>query len=201
MLLEKPDRQRGFKRERILRILLNHPDGELTKYRVAKEAAASEAWVREYTETLEEKGLIDDTTVVEPRALYDEWRDTRIDPNRLAVSIQQPMELLAETNLSYALTTYQAENLVQGFLFPSTTDWYVHPNDTEDWVQIIENKGMVGGGNTTIQVTDEHVFYNTAHRNGYTVVSTPQLIVDLLDAGGPAEEAAERLIQTHHNTA
>lgn len=201
MLLEKPDRQRGFKRERILRILLNHPDGALTKYRVAKKAEASESWVREYTETLERQGLIDDTTVIEPRSLYDEWRDTRIDPKRLAVSIQQPMELLAETNLAYALTTYQAENLVQGFLFPSTTDWYIHPDDTEDWVQIIENNGMVGGGNTTIQVTDEHVFYNTKHRNGYTVVSTPQLIVDLLDTGGPAEEAAERLIQTHHNAA
>ena len=37
------------------------------------------------------------------------------------------MELLEETDLDYALTTYQAETLVQGFLFPSTTDFYIQP--------------------------------------------------------------------------
>jgi len=41
-LLEKPDRKRGFKKERILRVLLNYPDGEHTKYRVAKLADVTE---------------------------------------------------------------------------------------------------------------------------------------------------------------
>jgi hypothetical protein len=34
--------------------------------------------------------------------------------------------------------------------------------------------------------------------DGFTTVSIPQLIVDLLDEGGPCEEAAENLIQKHH---
>jgi hypothetical protein len=32
MLLEPPDRTRGLKRERLLRVLLNHPTGELSDF-------------------------------------------------------------------------------------------------------------------------------------------------------------------------
>jgi hypothetical protein len=49
MLLRKPERQRGYKKERILRVLLCHTDEEITKYQVAKEADVSEPWCREYT--------------------------------------------------------------------------------------------------------------------------------------------------------
>lgn len=198
MLLQKPDRTRGFKKERILRVLLIHAKEDISKYRVAKEADVSEPWVHEYTKRLEQRGLLEDTTVGNPRDLYEEWLDTRIEPNQVAVSLQQPMDLLRDTELEYALTTYQAENLTQGFLFPSTTDFYVRPEDTRDWTQIIEEKGLLGGGNTRIRVTDDHVFYRTETRDDHTVVSTPQLIVDLLDEGGPCEEAADKLIESYH---
>lgn len=198
MVLEKPDRTRGFKKERILRLLLNHPDGDLTKYRIAQEADASEPWVLEYTERLEQDGLIENTAVLEPRKLYEEWLEVRITPNQLSVSLQQPMELLEDTELAYALTTYQAENLVHGFLFPSTTDFYIRPDEAEAWTQVVEGNGLLGGGNTRIRVTDDHVFYNAQSRDGHTVVSTPQLIVDLLDEGGPCEEAADKLVASFH---
>lgn len=198
MLLEKPDRTRGFKKERILRVLLTHADEDISKYRIAKEADVSEPWVLEYTERLEMKGLLDDTTVVKPRGLYEEWLETRIEPNQVAISLQQPMQLVQEGELDYALTTYQAENLVQGFLFPSTTDFYVQPDDTQKWTKIIEEKGLLGGGNTRIRVTDDHVFYRTETRDDHTIVSIPQLIVDLLDEGGPCEEAADKLLETYH---
>ncbi|MEF8900518.1 MAG: hypothetical protein V5A25_04780 [Halovenus sp.] len=199
MLLQKPERKRGVKKERILRVLLNHADGGLTKYRIAKVVDASEPWVLEYTKKLEEEGLIEDTAVLNPRALYEEWQDIRVTPNQLSVSLQQPMEILEETDLDYALTTYQAENLVQGFLFPSTTDFYVQPEQAEKWMKIIENEGLLGGGNTRVRVTDDHVFYKTAQRDSHTIVSTPQLIVDLLAEGGPCEEAANRLIESFHD--
>ena len=77
MLLQKPERERGVKKERILRVLLNHADGDLTKYRIAKVVDASEPWVLEYTKRLEEGGLIADTTVLDPWALYEEWQDIR----------------------------------------------------------------------------------------------------------------------------
>lgn len=198
MLLQKPERKRGYKKERILRVLLTHPDGALTKYRIAKEVDASGPWVREYTGRLEEDGLIENTTVLQPRKLYEEWQDIRVSPNQVSVSLQEPMNLLQETDLDYALTTYQAENFLQGFLFPSTTDFYIRPAQTEEWTQIIEDEGLLGGGNTRVRVTDDYVFYQTARRDGHTVVSTPQLIVDLLVEGGPCAEAAEKLIDTVH---
>lgn len=198
MLLQKPDRTRGVKKERILRVLLNHPDGDITKYRIAKEVDASEPWVLEYTGKLEQQGLTEDTTVLKPRELYDEWQDVRVSPNQLSLSLQEPIDLLQDTNLDYALTTYQAENLVQGFLFPSTTDFYIRPEQAEEWTAIIENKGLLGGGNTRVRVTDDHVFYLTALRDDHSVVSTPQLIVDLLAEGGPCEEAADKLIDSFH---
>ena len=198
MLLEKPKRERGFKKERILRVLLNHTDEDITKYRVAKLAEVSEPWCREVTERLEGKDLLQDTSVVKPRELYEEWQDTRIEPNQLTVSIQQPMSVLSDTELKYGLTIYQAENIHQGLLFTSTTDFYVEPGEIKEWQEIVKEKGLFGGGNTRLRATDEHVFYNSQTVDGYTTVSIPQLIVDLLDEGGPCEEAAENLIQKHH---
>ena len=200
MLLEKPDRERGFKKERMLRVLLNYPAGELSKYRLAKLADATEEWAIEYTNRLEQRGYLDGTTVRKPRALYEEWRETRVEPNQLSISLQQPMQLIQELQLDYALTTYQAENLIQGFLFASTTDFYVQPDQIRDWLQVVEEKGLLGGGNTRLRATDEHVFYNSQRRREHTLVSTPQLIVDLLDEGGPCAEAAEKLIATFHGS-
>jgi len=198
MLLEKPEKTRGITKERIIRVLLNHSEEEVTKYRVSKLADVSEPWCREYTEKLEEKGLIQDTEVLKPLELYKHWREIRIDPSQLEVSIQQPMELLQETDLKYSLTTYQAENLHQGFLFPSSTDFYIAPNQIEDWLKIVEQKGMIGGGNTRIKVIDDHVFHQQTVIDGYSTVSVPQLILDLIDEGGPCEEAAEKLIDSFH---
>jgi len=199
MLLEKPDRERGFTRERILRVLLNHDGEELTKYRVAKLADASEPWTRQYTDQLEERGLLNGTEVLKPRELYEEWQSIRIKPNQLQVSIQQSLELIRESDLEYGLTTYQAENLHQGLLFVSTVDFYVASSEISDWLQIVEEKGLLGGGNTRLRATDEHVFYNSQDLNGLSTVSVPQLIVDLLDEGGPCTEAAENLIESFHS--
>lgn len=198
MLIEKPDRKRGFKKERILRVLLNHPDGDLTKYKVAKEADATGPWTREYTSKLENRGLLKDTEVAKPRELYREWRETRIQSNTLEVSLQQPLKILRNTDLRYAATTYTAENLHQGFLFDSKTDIYVHPSETQEWTDLVENKGAVGGGNTRLRVTDSHVFYQKQSIQELVTVSIPQLIVDLLDEGGPCEQAAEKLIDKFH---
>ena len=198
MLLERPDRVRGYSKERILRVLLNHDGDEITKYRVAKLAETSEAWTREYTDRLEENQLLNDTQVLNPRELYQVWNKIRIKPNQLTVSLQQPMQLLEDTELEYALTTYQAENLSQGLLFTSTTDFYIAPDQIEDWLAIVEETGLLGGGNTRLRVLDSHVFYNAQQRDGFTLVSTPQLILDLLDEGGPCEEAENKLIDSFH---
>lgn len=198
-LLEKPDRQRGYNKERIIRVLLNHAGDDLTKYRAAKLAEVSEPWTRQYSDRLEDQGLIKDTQVLKPRELYEEWREIRIPTNQVTVSMQAPMQLLEETELEYGLTTYRAENLHQGVLFPSTTDFYINPEETAEWTQVVKDKGLLGGGNTRIRVADSHVFYHQLKIEAFTTVSIPQLILDLLDEGGPCEEAAETLIQTFHS--
>lgn len=198
MLLKPPDRERGFTRERLLRILLSQPGGDLTKRTLAEKAETSDAWAAKFTNQLEDQGLIEGTAVRDPRGLYEYWRDKRVPPSSVTVSLQSPIERIREADLTHAFTTYQAENAHQGFLFASHTALYVHPDQTEEWVSLIEEQGLIGGGNTEFRVTDRHVFYHATTVNGLRAVCVPQLIVDLLDEGGPCVEAAERLIETNH---
>lgn len=198
MLLEKPARERGFKKERLHRVLLNRSDGERSRYEIAKQADVSSSWAYEYLDQLENDGIVADTVVLDPSALYQRWRETRVEPNEVQVSFQQPLDRIREAGLDYALTTDEAEQIHQGFLFPSTTALYVREADIEDWLGVVETDGFVGGGNTELRATDEHVFYNVQTVDGVTTVSIPQLIVDLLDEGGPAAEAADRLMSRYH---
>ncbi|MCX8181732.1 MAG: hypothetical protein N3D12_01310 [Candidatus Methanomethyliaceae archaeon] len=97
--------------------------------------------------------------------------------------------------MQYALTTYQAENIVQRYLFPSRTDIYINKEDLEKWHQLITTDGLVGKGNLRLLISDAHVFYGSFQCQGLTIVCIPQLIVDLLEEGGVCTEAAERLIE------
>jgi hypothetical protein len=198
MLLEQPARERGFKKERLHRVLLNHADGELSRYELARRAGVSKSWAYEYFAQLEASALIDSDAVRDPRALYDHWLETRIEPNTLRVSFQQPLDRIRETEFDYALTTYEAEQVYQGFLFSSSTDLYIRSDDIPAWLDIIEETGLIGGGNTQFRATDEHVFYSTQTVDDVTTVLVPQLIVDLLSEDGPAVEAADRLIASYH---
>jgi hypothetical protein len=198
MLLEKPDRQRGYKKEHLHRVLLNHPDGELSRYEITQRAKVSKGWAYDYFDQLESKGFLKKSRVTDPEGLYHHWLETRIEPNAVRVSFQQPLSQIRNTGLEYALTTYEAEQIHQGFLFNSSTDFYVQEDDIPTWLTIIEENGLIGGGNTEFRATDEHVFYNAQTVNGVRTVSIPQLIVDLLGEDGPAVEAANRLIETHH---
>lgn len=193
-----PDRERGYKKERLHRVLLAHPDGELSRYEVARRAGVSKGWAYEYVGQLESAGFLRDGVVTDPAGLYDHWLETRIEPNTVRVSLQQPLARLREADLEYALTTYEAEQIHQGFLFGSSTDLYVREADIPAWLEVIEEYGLIGGGNTEFRATDEHVFYDSQTVDGVTTVSIPQLIVDLLEEGGPATEAANRLIERQH---
>ena len=117
----------------------------------------------------------------------------------MRISLQQPLDTVRSTDLDYALTTDEAEQVHQGFLFPSTTALYVREADIEEWLDLVAREGFVGGGNTELRATDEHVFYNTQTVDDVTTVSIPQLIVDLLDEDGPAVEAANRLMTRYHD--
>lgn len=185
---------KGKKKERILRVLLNEPNGKLTKYRIAKNAKTSFPWVHEFLTNLENLGYIKDTKVSDYTEIFEIWKKSRKNIQKKNYVINDPMALLTDVRLKYALTTYQAENLVQGYLFPSRFDIYIEKKDYDSWNELLMQQGLMGSGNFRILIDDSHVFYNSEKTNEYSVVSIPQLIVDLYLEGGVCGEAADSLV-------
>ncbi len=109
--------------------------------------------------------------------------------------VKEPLNLLKKMKLDYALTTYQAENLIQRHLFPSRTDIYVKELDIATWHEKMLQNGLYGSGNVRVIVADEHIMYGKQKIRGLFVVSKAQLIIDLLSEGGVCAEAAEILIE------
>ena len=186
--------KRGIIRERIIRILLNNPKG-MTKYRIAKLAGSSYAWTHELLKNLEKQRLIKNTTVTNYQKLINYWKNIHSKPKHAEYMIQKPLDILKKTGMDYALTTYQAETLIQKYLFPSRTDFYIREKDLDSWHKKLSKHGLVGKGNVRILITDEHVFYNSSQKQGLNIVSLPQLILDLLEEGSICEEAANMLIK------
>lgn len=184
---------KGKKRERIIRILLQNK--VFTKYRIAKLAQCSYPWVDEFLKFLEQQKLVKDTRVMHKEKLFAYWQSIHKSPKYVEYMIQQPLKLLKSVKLKYALTTYQADNLVEHFLFPSRTDIYIHQKDREKWHKLLISHGLYGKGNFRILLEDEHVFYEATQVNGYTIASMPQLIFDLKREGSVCGEAAERLLK------
>jgi len=187
-------RRRGTIRERVLRVLLTESRGSLTKYQLAKKAQCSFPWTHELLYKLETLGFVKGTKVTNYAGLLRYWLQVRIQPEKREYMYRDPIRLLKKTKMQYALTTYQAENLVQKYLFPSRTDLYIKTEDAEKWHKLIAKEGLVGKGNIRLLIANSHVFYGSFIRQGLIVVCIPQLIVDLLDENGVCTEAAEKLL-------
>jgi hypothetical protein len=187
--------KRGSVRERILRVLLNHHRERLTKYRITKLAKANISWVIEFLRSLEKHGLVEGTSVKDYHGLIKMWNGIRVEPEVREYMVRDILDLLKKTDMKYALTTYAAENLVQKYLFPSRTDFYIKSEDLKRWHGLLAANGLVGKGNVKVLITDEHVFYNSSVRDGMNVVSIPQLIVDLMVEGAVCGESADMLLK------
>jgi DNA-binding Lrp family transcriptional regulator len=188
---------RGVKRERIIRVLLIEKN--ISKYRLSKLTNCSFPWVHEFIKILEGKKLIKNTKVINKEKLIKYWLSIHKNPKYKEYMIQKPLEFLKGIKLDYALTTYQADNLFEHFLFPSRTDIYIKEHDLNKWHSSIVKKGLYGKGNFRIIIADEHVFYKIQDINGFNIVSLPQLILDLKKEGGVCGEAAERLLMRLKN--
>ncbi|MFA4957736.1 MAG: hypothetical protein WC556_12275 [Candidatus Methanoperedens sp.] len=186
---------RGKVRDRILRVLTNNPTGDMSKYEIAKQSGATYPWVREFLLKLEGLGVIKGTKVLSYSALLCFWQAFYIQPKYREYMVKEPLNLLKNSELPYALTTYQGENLIQNYLFPSRIDVYIKEDDWKQWHDIISKKGLVGKGNMRLLLADEHVFYKAFEKNSLKIVSMPQLIIDLMIEGGVCVEAAELLIK------
>jgi hypothetical protein len=178
-----------------MRVLLVEPDGLLTKYKLSKKAECSFPWTHEFLNKLEALKLVKETKVTDYASLINYWLQVKTKPEKKEYMHKDPISLIQKMKLPYALTTYQAENLVQHYLFPSRTDLYIKTEDAKEWHEQLTVEGLVGKGNVRLLITDAHVFYGSLKRQGLTVVSIPQLIVDLLEEGGVCTEAAEKLIK------
>lgn len=199
MLTAHPPK-RGQVKERILRVLLNswtdNPNEKrLTKYRITKLAKANISWVIEFLRNLEKQGLVEGTRVRDYSGLVKMWKDIRVEPEVREYMVRDILDLLRKTDMKYALTTYAAENLVQKYLFPSRTDFYIRLEDLSKWHSLLAGKGLVGKGNVKVLITDDHIFYNSSVRDGLTIVSMPQIIVDLMTEGAVGGEAADMLLE------
>ena len=180
---------------RVARILLNEPNGTLTKYRIAKLAESGYPWIHNLLKKLEQQGIIQKTKVKNFKSLMEWWKRWQPTPDYRDYMIQKPLELLQETNLEYALTTYQAENKIQNYLFPSRTDIYIHPSDKLKWHELLVQNGLVGKGNMRILIGDEHIFHKSFKVKNFTLVSVPQVILDLYNEGGVGIEAGDMLVE------
>jgi hypothetical protein len=189
---------KGQKRERILRVLLTHPDGSLSIYRLAKEAGCSHPWVLEFFKTLEQKKFIRKTQVIDAEGLFTYWLEINAYPPYREYNVQHPLDLLEKTKLDYALTTYYAESLTQHYLFSSRVDIYIQEEDISAWHTVLTKNGLVGKGNFRILLDDNHVFYANCTKKKLRIVSMPQLILDLLREQGVSIEAAQKLMKREY---
>ena len=187
---------KGDKRERIIRILLDTPDGSLTAYRIHIKAECSEQWTGSYLKKLENMHILKKTKVTNIYGLFQHWFKIRSPPQFAEYHLQKdPLMIIKNSKLTYALTTYQADNLIHRYLFPTRTDIYVLQEDLNLWHKTLMTHGLIGAGNTRIIIADPHLIKNSIKRKGYTIVSKPQLICDLLMEGGIASDAANLLIR------
>ena len=148
------------------------------------------------TTATEKLKLIKETKVTNVEKLIDYWKEIKKKPKQREYLIQEPIEIIKEANLDYAITTYYAENVLQRYIFPSRLDFYIKEGDLEKWHKLLTSKGaLYGKGNVRIIITDHHVMYKKRKIKKLTIVNLPQLIIDLYKEGGPAEEAAEMLIK------
>jgi hypothetical protein len=187
---------RGQVQDRIIRVLLVNPQGTLTRYRITQLTDCSWKWVSQLLRKLEARRLTQGTTVIDYSGLIRYWLETRPTRNLREYMLQDPLNLLQRSKLSYALTTYQAENMIQHYLFPSRTDAYVLTKDLEKWhKQVLDAGGLVGRGNLRLLLADGYALYGALNVSDYKIVCRPQLIADLMAEGGPAKEAGELLLR------
>jgi len=179
---------RNSKKERILRILLSNKD--LTRYKIAKIAQCSPSWVYMFLNEIKDKSK---------DKLFDLWLKIKRKPKYREYLIKDPIGILKNTKLDYALTTYFAESLHQSYLFPLRYDIYIDEKDLEKWHKILTENGFYGKGNFRILIYEDFKFLDKEIINFKGIklktVSKPQLIVDLLYENGPAREAGEMLMK------
>ena len=187
---------RNIKNLRIIRILLSKPDGNLTKYRIAKQAESSTSWVIEFLRKLEGLKLVRKTKVLDFDKLIGYYIEIMPKMKYFEFFVQEPLKLLKESKLDYALTTYGAENFTSRHLFLSRYDVYIKEEHIDKWRSMIIKRGLLGKGNLRLILVNDHMVFKEAKEiKGIRIVSMPQLLIDLKKEGGVCMEAYNILVK------
>jgi len=194
--------RKAFKGMRIIKVLLDKPDGSLTKYRLAKIAGCTHPLVMQLIKKLEEKKLVRSTRVLQFDKLVDYYLEIAPKQSYAEYYVKDPINFLKKSKLDYALTTYGAENLLSHHLFPTRYDIYVKKEDFEAWKRLIMKNGLLGKGNLRLIFTDdEKIFSDVQKIKGIKLVSLAQLLIDLKREKGVCIEAytilVKRNVQKH----
>src|SRR3989338_415831 len=189
-------KKRNIKNLRIMRLLLGNPEGNLTKYRIAKLAGCSKPWVIEFLRKLEERKIVKKAKVLNFDKLVDYCIEIMPKMKHFEFFAQEPLKLLKESKLDYALTTYGAENFTSRHLFLSRYDVYIKEEALDKWKSLIIREGLLGKGNLRLIIVKDHMIFKEAQEiKGIRVVSMPQLLIDLKIEGGVCMEAYNILVK------
>lgn len=184
--------------KRMILELLHHPEGILTKYRIAKETKTNISWVIYFLKKLEQKKWIKNTKVLHVDKLIDYYLTLDSKPTYVEFHVPQPLEYLRKIKRVYALTTYSAENLISHHLFPSRVDTYIKREDLGIWKKELFKKGLVGKGNLRLIIANDNYLFKFVQKiNNLQVVTVPWLMIDLKREGGVCLEAYEYLVKRY----
>jgi DNA-binding Lrp family transcriptional regulator len=189
--------RRNIKIIRIIKRLLEKPNGQWTKYGLAKASGCSRQWVIELLRTLEKAGLVSGTRVTDKMGLVRLGASIAPGPLRVLDCYHQgPVELLKRLGVEYALTTTYAENEVTKHLFKTRCDAYVTEAAMKKLWGIIIKEGLLGKGNLRLMIpTDPDVISEASVVRTIRIVSLGQLMLDLMKEGGVCVQAVEEMVK------
>ena len=188
--------RRNVKNIRMIKKLLENPDGSLTMYALAKASGASQPWGVKFIKRLEKKDLVSGTKVKEVIELARYGSNISPAPLRVVhLYHPDPIKFIKKNLKVYAVTTYFAENIITHLLFPSRCDVYVKIEVLEDIHGKIMSEGMMGSGNLRLLVpVDPEVVNDIQVIGGTKVVGIGQLMIDLIQEGGVCVQAVEEMV-------
>lgn len=203
-------------RDRLLRAILGgtikgdeRPPRRPSLYAISKQADVAFSWVHKTVHQLEALGFLSTARgikVVDAAGAYRWWAQNRPRPVRHSFHILDQAGVAAklrDAGIDLAATTYFAENLYSRHLFPRRFDAYIEPGRLlEARKKILELGGLLGGSNFRLVEGDAHLLDESRTwteqmrrpDSGFLVAPLPQVVVDLIQEGGSASEAADILI-------
>lgn len=194
--------------QQIIRVLLIKKSLKLRE--IAQEAQVSLGLTVRHTHALKSTGYCTKggtITAKHPEKLLRAWAHTvsvHELPKRYFTAAERPQYIIKKIALlgnkhkfSHAFTLFSATEVVCPYVAPSDVHLYVLERDLEQWKDRLREENIFPAerGNIVCIGGDESYLYGKREVNGITIVSLPQLYVDLFSYGGQGEEAAEELLK------